>query len=89
MAQAVRVHEYTTATLTGGTLTAPDWDGSTGGILAIHASEAVVLQGGTLQLSGKGFRGQGHGCFYRCTDGKSGESSSPGAIPLAVRNAPC
>jgi hypothetical protein len=76
VAQAVRVHEYTTATLTGGTLTAPDWDGSTGGILAIHASEAVVLQGGTLQLSGKGFRGQGHGCFYRCTDGKSGESPS-------------
>ncbi len=74
VAQAVRVHEYTTATLTGGTLTAPDWDGATGGVMAIHASESVTLEGGTLQLSGKGFRGQGHGCFYRCQDGKSGES---------------
>ncbi len=76
VAQAVRVHEYTTATLTGGTLTVPDWDGSTGGILAIQASESVVLQGGTLELSGKGFRGKGHGCLYRCTDGESGESPS-------------
>ena len=74
VAQAVRVHEYTTAALTGGALTVPDWDGSTGGIMAIHANESVVLQGGTLQLGAKGFRGKSHSCFYRCKDGLSGEA---------------
>ncbi len=85
VAQAVRVHEYTTATLTGGTLTAPDWNGATGGIMVIYAKESITLQGGTLNLSGRGFLGQGHGCLYRCADGYSGESISG---PTGTNTAP-
>ena len=73
-AQVVVVPQYTSVAVTGGTLTAPAYNGSTGGILAFVASGAIAIQGGSVSMSGRGFRGKGHGCLYRCQDGHSGES---------------
>jgi uncharacterized repeat protein (TIGR01451 family) len=56
--QVVRVPQYTTATL-GPTLTAPYWDGSSGGILAVDVQGALALGSTTVSVSGRGFRGGG------------------------------
>jgi len=40
----------------GATLTAPAWNGTTGGVLALRVSGDVVIDG-TVDLSGKGYRG--------------------------------
>jgi uncharacterized repeat protein (TIGR01451 family) len=44
--QVIRVPQYTTATLAAGT-TAPAWNGSVGGVLAIDASGTVTMGSGT------------------------------------------
>jgi signal peptidase I len=54
--QVVRVPNYSTATLTS-TLTASAWNGSTGGILALNVSGALTLNGATVSVDGRGFRG--------------------------------
>jgi len=77
-AQAVLVPEYTNVTVaSGGTLVAPAWDGSTGGILVYLASGTVTIDG-AVSMSGRGFRGTQHGCFNRCVTGVQGESSLGG-----------
>ncbi|GAB2832719.1 hypothetical protein GCM10027276_38790 [Comamonas piscis] len=61
--QVVRVPQYTTASVTG--VTAPAWNGSTGGVVAIDARDTLTLNGSTVEnqanraifLAGKGFRG--------------------------------
>ena len=87
-AQVIRVPQYTTLTVTGGgTITSPLWDGSTGGVVAVHVEGALSL-GGTVDVAGRGFRGgevdnssteSGSGnAVYRSTDpargGEKGES---------------
>ncbi len=52
--QVVRVPQYTVAILSS-TLTASAWNGTTGGILALDASQQITL-GGTVSLDGLGFR---------------------------------
>ncbi len=75
-AQLVVIPQYTTVTVNaGGTLSAPAWDGSSGGILVIMGSTSIS-NAGTLHMNGKGFRGQSHGCYYQCQPGWAGESSS-------------
>jgi hypothetical protein len=61
-----------------GELTAPEWNGSTGGILAVEAS-GIVLVDGVIRMSGRGFRGPSRGCpvagaSNRCRYGRQGES---------------
>jgi len=56
-AQAVVMPQYTTVSQTAGTVTAPTWDGSTGGVLAFVATGAVNLAGGSLDMSARGYRG--------------------------------
>jgi uncharacterized repeat protein (TIGR01451 family) len=56
--QVVRVPQYTTATL-GSSLTASNWDGSSGGVLALDVQGALALGGATVSVSGRGFRGGG------------------------------
>jgi hypothetical protein len=73
-AQVLVMPEYQTVTLTAQTLTAAAWNGSVGGILAFAVSGKLDLQGGSINMSGRGFRGKQHGCTYRCQDGWSGES---------------
>ena len=57
--QVVRVPQYTTLNVVGplGSITAPAWNGKTGGIVALHASTAVNFTlGGAIDVTGKGFR---------------------------------
>ena len=55
--QVVRVPQYSSATLSA-TLTAARWNGASGGILAIDVAGTLTL-GGTVDVSGFGFRGAG------------------------------
>lgn len=56
-AQVVRVPEFTTVTVPSGTaITAPAWDGTTGGIVAFLARGAVNLEG-AIHADGRGGRG--------------------------------
>lgn len=55
--QVVRVPRYTTLTINSGkSITCPDWDGTTGGIVAVEASQDVAING-SITVTGKGFRG--------------------------------
>ncbi len=61
--QVVRVPQYTSASVSG--VTAPAWNGATGGVVAIDARDTLTLNGATVEsqanraifLAGKGFRG--------------------------------
>ncbi len=56
--QLIRVPQYSSATLTG-TITAPPWNGSTGGVVAIDVAGLLTWGGGTIDVAGRGFRGGG------------------------------
>jgi len=72
-AQLVRVQEARNVTVpAGATLTAPAWNGNTGGILAVAASGTVTVAG-AVNMDGRGFRGRAHACTYRCARGFQGE----------------
>ncbi len=69
--QVVLVPQYTTATLAG--ITAPAWNGSTGGIIALDIAGQLNLGGATVQVDGQGFRG---GAGMQLTGGVAGASNS-------------
>jgi len=81
-----RVPNYTTVTVTaGGVLSAPAYDGATGGILALRASGAVVVEeGGALSADGAGYRGSGVVCGRRA-HGTQGESQLRQTLTASVR----
>lgn len=55
--QVVRVPRYTTLTINSSkSITCPDWDGTTGGIVAVEAAQTVTING-SIDVNGKGFRG--------------------------------
>ena len=54
--QVVRVPQFATLTLQSD-LQVPDWDGTSGGVLAIDVAGAVDLNGFTINGTAKGFRG--------------------------------
>jgi LPXTG-site transpeptidase (sortase) family protein len=54
--QVVRVPQYSSVTL-GGTVTAPAWNGSAGGLAALDVAGSLNLNGNTIDVSGLGFRG--------------------------------
>jgi hypothetical protein len=63
-AQAIVVPRYTDVTVgTGATLTAPAWNGITGGILVFLASGHVTV-GGSITMDTNGYRAKWHGCSY-------------------------
>jgi hypothetical protein len=81
-AQVVRVEEVRNLTVpTGTTLNAPAWNGNSGGILSVVAGGAVTVAG-AVNMDGRGFRGRGHACTYRCARGFQGE----GAVGLGGAN---
>ncbi len=84
-AQTIVVPQYTTVSVpNGATLTAPAWNGATGGILVFQANNSTTV-GGAVSMSARGYRGTGHGCFYRCATGVSGEGQNgPGAVSSAA-----
>lgn len=55
----VRVPRYTSLTINaGGVLTCDDWNGTTGGILAVEVQGTTTINaGGIIDATGKGFRG--------------------------------
>lgn len=65
--QAVRVPVYEEVRVTG-TLSAPDWDGQTGGVVAMRATEKITLEAG-IDVQGSGFRG---GSFNGSASSSSG-----------------
>jgi uncharacterized repeat protein (TIGR01451 family) len=54
--QVIRVPQYANATL-GGAVTASEWDGNSGGVVAIDAAFTLNLNGQTVNADGLGFRG--------------------------------
>lgn len=55
--QVVRVPQYSTLTINAGASIVPAaWDGQKGGVVAIHAQSTVTLNG-SIDASGRGFRG--------------------------------
>ena len=77
--QVVRVPRYTTLALNAGvTVTAPAWDGSTGGVVALETTGAVTLSAGAaLDVTALGFRG---GALEQSSD-------APPNIDLGYRSA--
>ncbi|WP_205509812.1 T9SS type A sorting domain-containing protein [Longitalea arenae] len=57
--QVVRVRRYYNLTIDAGrSITAPAWNGSTGGVIVLEAANQITLNG-TIDASGLGFRGGG------------------------------
>jgi hypothetical protein len=72
--QIVRVPQYTTVTVnSGSSITAPAWDGYTGGIVVFRAETVTISAGGSIDVSEKGYRGGAYGPSYN-KDGYQGES---------------
>jgi hypothetical protein len=72
--QIVRVPQYTSVSIeSGGSITAPAWDGYTGGIVVFRAETVNVNTGGSIDVSEKGYRGGAYGPTNNL-DGYQGES---------------
>lgn len=56
--QVVRVPQYVDATISG-TVSGVVWDGTSGGIVAFDAAHTLTMSGGSVTVSGMGFRGGG------------------------------
>jgi gliding motility-associated-like protein len=57
--QVIRVPRYSSlAVIAGGSITCPQWNGTTGGVVAVETENNVVLSNSpSINVSGKGFRG--------------------------------
>jgi flagellin-like protein len=72
--QIVRVPQYTTVTVNSdSSITAPAWDGYTGGIVVFRAEIVTINNGGNIDVSEKGYRGGAYGPSNNL-DGLQGES---------------
>lgn len=76
-AQIVAIAQYDDLLVApGGELTAPEWNGSTGGVLAVETRGDLVVRG-TITMAARGFRGNRRTCgagANRCQYGVQGES---------------
>src|SRR6186713_2102556 len=79
--QIIRVPIYYNLTLMG-SLTVPRWDGASGGVIVLYATNILNLNNKTIDASGLGFRGGG-GIVYN----GSGGGSSNDYVTLASANA--
>jgi alpha-tubulin suppressor-like RCC1 family protein len=91
-AQAVVIETFSMLDVPAGmVLTAPAWDGNTGGILAVHVTGTMTVEG-TISMSGRGFRGAEHPCatnmLHTCQDGQAGESPLGPGAPGIKNNGP-
>ena len=76
-AQAVRVPNYTDLTVSSGaSVSAADWDGGYGGIVAIRVSGTATIDG-TINVDEKGYRGGNQVNNTSHWNGFTGESTSP------------
>jgi hypothetical protein len=70
--QIIRVPLYYDLTLTGN-ITAPRWDGASGGVIVLYASDNINMAGYTIDASGLGFRGGGGRVFNGAGSGSSND----------------
>ena len=85
--QVVRIPRYQAFTIqSGASVTCPAWDGATGGIVSIEANKTTTING-TIDVSGKGFRGgvveqktstPGNHTTYRSTNDIDGAEKGEG-----------
>lgn len=76
-AQIWNLAQFTTFTVNGSqTLSAPTWDGTTGGIIPVFANQSITVTG-SINAASSGFRG-GSGGTGVDRQGRQGESSSGG-----------
>ncbi len=74
--QVVRVPQYTDLTInTGASVIANDWNGSTGGIVALVTQNGLIING-AIDVTGQGFRG---GSVHN--NGASGQSGFRSTLP--------
>jgi RHS repeat-associated protein len=87
-AQVIAVPRYRNVTVrNGGVLTAPPWDGATGGILAFKATGTMLIEpGGRIDLTGLGFRGGVMPDSGWTSDGWNGESHTGPSTHSHFRN---
>ncbi|HEY0026932.1 MAG TPA: hypothetical protein VGC35_03590 [Allosphingosinicella sp.] len=78
--QVVKVPQYDQATVAG-TVAALPWNGTLGGVVAIDVARRLTFSGGTVDASGRGFRGGGG----RRLTGGGGTSSD--YVTLSTNNA--
>ena len=57
--QVVRVPQFASLTLPGGTVNVTPWDGSTGGVIVLDVSGTLALNGTTINADAAGYRGGG------------------------------
>jgi uncharacterized repeat protein (TIGR01451 family) len=57
--QVVRVPQFASLTLPGGTVNVTPWNGSTGGLIVLDVSGTLALNGTTLNADATGYRGGG------------------------------
>jgi hypothetical protein len=79
--QIIRVPVYYDLTLTGNII-APRWDGASGGVLVLYATDNINMAGYTVDASGLGFRGGGGRSFTG-----AGSGSSSDYITSSISNA--
>jgi uncharacterized repeat protein (TIGR01451 family) len=86
--QVIRVPQFTSLSVPfGSTIKAPEWDGSTGGVVALHVRDTLTLAG-TIDVNGLGFRGGSPDALsspvatdvqdYRATTGDKGGEKGEG-----------
>jgi flagellin-like protein len=72
--QIIRVPQYTSVSInSGSSITAPAWNGYTGGIVVFRAETVNINAGGGIDVSEKGYRGGAYGPTNNL-DGYQGES---------------
>lgn len=79
--QVIRVPVYYDLKLTN-TINAPRWDGVSGGVVILYATDILMLNSQTIDASGLGFRGGGGRAFTG-----AGSGSSSDYITTSVSNA--
>jgi hypothetical protein len=85
--QVIRVPQYATLTINNGaSITAPAWNGVTGGIVAIHAETTTLQPTGSIDVSAKGFRG-GYNGGDNTLDNASTAASTAGNGVILYRSA--
>ncbi|RYY56389.1 MAG: T9SS type A sorting domain-containing protein [Chitinophagaceae bacterium] len=78
--QVIRVPRYYSINIQAtNSVTCPPWNGSTGGVVALDASNVITINGSVL-ANGKGFRGGGG--FSMTGAGTGNSSSTSGTTPL-------